>query len=88
MVHLNCEKSLTMFQAYEEFDNFLSIGLTQCLKENLEVIRSLDNEEKTPSLLNFMISEAFSKYLFGILEDCAEFNKYFSPNISKTFQVK
>lgn len=85
MVHLDYESPI-ISEMFEGFDTLINTELAQGLTQRLQIVTDLGPEEER-SVLNLMISEAFTKYFLGLLGD---YNKFIicQPQYPPQFQVR
>jgi hypothetical protein len=70
----------------DEKDCILPPDLVMVLKDRLEVVEVLTDEEENSPALSIMISEAFTKFFLGLIGDLSQFIKHY-PKRAPSFQV-
>ena len=83
VVHLNHESPIISEGGCKGCEDFMATKLSQLLLERLKMIK---DEESTPTVLNFMISEAFRKFFLSLIGDFHQFVTYASDK-TPIFQV-
>ena len=88
MVHLNYEDSI-ISESCNSFEAFKHTKLVHSLVKRLKIIQNLaTEEEQSTSVLNVMISEAFTKFNLSLIGDYAKFINFSkSPKRTPKFQM-